>query len=165
MLIRKIQQEDSHLFLGMLKRLDAEQKFMMYEPDERKTTADEMRSRIESMSSSGSVIFVAEANKMIVGFLSAERGFARRINHTAYIVAGVLKDYSNLGIGTRLFEELEKWALESKITRLELTVLRHNDRALALYKKMGFTIEGIRKKSLWIDNQYFDEYYMAKFID
>jgi RimJ/RimL family protein N-acetyltransferase len=38
----------------------------------------------------------------------------------------------------------------------------HNERAIALYKKMGFEIEGTKKRSMRIDGQYVDEYYMAK---
>jgi Acetyltransferases, including N-acetylases of ribosomal proteins len=48
------------------------------------------------------------------------------------------------------------------LTRLELTVMVHNERAIALYKKMGFEIEGTKKRSMRIDGQYVDEYYMAK---
>lgn len=162
MIIRKIEAEDASLFLTMLKQLDIEQKFMMYEPNERQTTVDEMESYIKNMNSSGSLILVAETDSKFAGFLTAERGFAHRIKHSAYIVLGVLKEYSNHGVGTHLMEQLLKWASESKIIRLELTVMCHNEKALALYKKMGFVIEGIKKKSLFIDNKYIDEYYMSK---
>ena len=162
MIIRKIEAEDASLFLTMLKQLDIEQKFMMYEPNERQTTVDEMESYIKNMNSSGSLILVAETDSKFAGFLTAERGFAHRIKHSAYIVLGVLKEYSNHGVGTHLMEQLLKWASESKIIRLELTVMCHNEKALALYKKMGFVIEGIKKKSIFIDNKYIDEYYMSK---
>ena len=164
MLIRKMEREDAGPFLQMLRQLDSEQKFMMYEPGERKTTADEMRAHIENMNKSGSLILAAEADGTIAGFLSAERGFAQRIKHSAYIVVGVLKAYSNAGAGTRLFEELEKWALGSGITRLELSVMCHNEKAIKLYKKAGYEIEGVKVKSLLIDGLYIDEYYMAKLI-
>jgi ribosomal protein S18 acetylase RimI-like enzyme len=134
----------------------------MYEPDERKTTVNEMAEHIENISRSGSLMLIAESDNKIVGFLTAERGFAQRIKHSAYIVVGVLKDYSGFGIGNGLFEGLMKWSAENKITRLELTVMCHNERALGLYKKMGFTIEGVKHNSLIIDSKYVDEYYMAK---
>jgi RimJ/RimL family protein N-acetyltransferase len=38
----------------------------------------------------------------------------------------------------------------------------HNEAAVSLYKKMGFEIEGIKKKSLNIEGKYLDEYYMGK---
>lgn len=77
-----------------------------------------------------------------------------------YIVIGVLKRYTGRGLGTKLFERLDKWALTHKILRLELTVITQNKRAINLYKKSGFMIEGARKNSLLIEGNPFDEYCM-----
>ena len=63
-----------------------------------------------------------------------------------------------------MFEQLEKWALLNSITRLELTVVCTNKAALALYKKMGFKIEGIKENSMIVDGSYIDEYYMGKVV-
>ena len=164
MMIRKIQIKDAERFLSMLKQLDRETKNMMFEPGERKTTIEEIESKIEKINISQSLMLIAEDHSNIVGFLWAERGFANRIKHSACIVIGVLKDYRGKEIGSKLFEELEKWALENTITRLELTVMTHNERALRLYKKMGFKIEGLKEKSLIVDGKYVDEYYMGKIL-
>lgn len=48
--------------------------------------------------------------------------------------------------------------------RLELTVVTENRAAVALYKKDGFLIEGVKKHSLMIDGKAFDEYYMVKIL-
>ncbi|WP_027628351.1 GNAT family N-acetyltransferase [Ruminiclostridium cellobioparum] len=164
MVIRKIQTKDSEIFLNMLKQLDNETKYMMYEPGERKTSAGEMKSVIESFYSSNSLMLAAEENGDLVGFLTAERGFANKIRHSAYIVIGLLKSHRGKKTGTRLFEELNKWAADNGITRLELTVMTHNEAAIGLYKKMGFNIEGLKENSLLVDGVYVDEYYMAKIL-
>jgi len=78
--IRNIWAADSEKFLNMLKKLDKETDFMMYEPDERKTTPEEMTQRINESISNSSLLIVAEDNSEIVGFLSADRGFANRIS-------------------------------------------------------------------------------------
>ncbi|MCY6372685.1 GNAT family N-acetyltransferase [Clostridium ganghwense] len=108
-----------------------------------------------------SLLLVYEADN-IVGLLSADRGFDNRIKHSAYIVIGLLEDYTGRRIGAKLFYELEKWTLDSNITRLELTVMVYNEKAVKLYKKMGFKIEGVKEKSLIVDGQHIHEYYMAK---
>lgn len=54
--------------------------------------------------------------------------------------------------------------MENRIVRLELTVLCTNKIALNLYKKSGFEIEGTKRKSMYIDGEYVDEYYMSKII-
>ncbi|PLS16947.1 hypothetical protein CVD28_14935 [Bacillus sp. M6-12] len=59
---------------------------------------------------------------------------------------------------------MEQWAISHSINRIELTVLSHNVRALSLYKKMGFEVEGTKKNSLFIDGTYADGYYMAKIL-
>ena len=164
MIIRKIETKDSEKFLNMLKQLDNETTNMMWEPGERKTTIDEMDSDINNICNSKSLRLVAEDKGHIIGFLSSERGFAKRISHRAYIVIGVLREYRGKKIGAKLFEKLEKWALENNVTRLELTVMEHNEVAIKLYEKMGFRREGFKKNSLIVDGKYVAEYYMGKII-
>lgn len=40
----------------------------------------------------------------------------------------------------------------------------HNYAALALYRKMGFQQEGIKRDSLWVEQRYVDEYLMSKLL-
>lgn len=162
--IRKVEVRDASKFLSMLKRLDSETENMMFEPGERTTSIEEMKSNIELMYNSGSMILIVEDGEEIVGFLEAERGFANRIKHSVYIVIGLLKEYRGKKLGVKLFEEIEKWARESEIKRIELTVMIHNEGAVKLYERMGFKIEGIKEKSLIVNGNYVDEYYMAKII-
>lgn len=164
MIIRKIRVEDSKEFLEMLIKLDNETKFMMYEPGERKTTVEKMKNIIINKCETGSLTLVVEDNGKIEGFLFADRGFANRIKHSTYIVVGILKEYCGKGIGTNLFRNLEIWAKENTITRLELTVMTNNEAAIKLYKKMGFKIEGLKERASIVDNKYVDEYYMARLL-
>lgn len=164
MIIRKANIEDAEKYLQMLKQLDTETKNMMLEPGERKTTIEQMRDRIVTMNGSNGTILLIEVENKIGGFLAAQRGGANRIRHSAYIVIGMLKEYRGKKLGTKLFEELEKWAVENNITRLELTVVKNNEDAIKLYQKVGFKIEGIKEKSMIIDRNYVDEYYMGKIL-
>lgn len=162
--IRKVNIEDSESYLGMLNQLDNETKYMMYEPGERKTSIDEMRVSIGNIVEANKLLLTVEDEGKLIGFLSANRGFANRIKHSAYIVIGILKEYRGKKIGTKLFEELFQWAASNQITRLELTVMTNNENAIKLYKKMGFKVEGLKEKSLMVDGNYIDEYYMAKVL-
>jgi RimJ/RimL family protein N-acetyltransferase len=163
--IRGIKFEDAALFLDLCKKLDEETEFMLFEPDERKLTYDDQRERISNIINSGhSMIFVAEEDGQIVGQLSALGSNLNRTRHSIYLVIGILQRYSGQGIGTRLFRELEIWAREKGIHRIELTVMTHNEAAIGIYKKMGFQVEGIKKDSIKIRNQFFDEYYMARIL-
>lgn len=163
--IREIQEHDAENFLSLCHRLDRESKYMLLEPGERKATLEEQRNRIvEIRSTQNQVVFVAEENGSLVGYLSASGGRFVRNKHSAYIVVGILEQFTSRGIGTAFFQELENWAREQQIHRLELTVMIHNQRGVGLYQKMGFAIEGIKKESLLVDGSYVDEYFMAKLM-
>ena len=166
MLIRTIRPGDAEQFLNLCKRLDEETQFMMFEPGERTTTVEEQRDHIERLLiQENSTTFVVEHNEQLVGYLSASGGEFRRNKHSAYIVIGILQEFTGQGIGGQLFAALEEWARQSAISRLELTVMTHNKAGLALYRRRGFAIEGTKKHALLIDEQYVDEYYMAKLLD
>ena len=163
MKVRAITEDDSRNYIDLCEKLDQETKFMMLEPDERTITVDEQKNRIQSLlSNENSMIFVAEDNGELVGYLGAYGGNVQRIKHRVHIVVGILQAYTGRGIGTGLFNELEKWSMQVGIQRMELTVMAHNEIGLALYKKMGFSIEGIARDSMFVDGKYVDEYYMAK---
>jgi len=162
---RTLQVNDAPKYLHLLKQLDKETSFMLFEKDERKTTVIEMEQQLSKiLQQPNSTIIVAEVESLLVGFITAIGGNVTRNKHNAYIVIGILQDYCEKGIGTKLFQHLEEWAKVNGIHRLELTVMEHNKRAIHLYKKMGFQQEGIRKHSLKVNNEYINELYMGKLI-
>jgi ribosomal protein S18 acetylase RimI-like enzyme len=163
--VREVHEGDAPAFLDLLTRIDAETDFMLLEAGERRTTVGEQRERITGfLSTDNQTILVAESNGQLVGYLVAIGGEPKRIRHRAYVVIGVLQAFTSQQIGTRLFTELEAWARHHGITRLELTVRTDNERGTGLYKKMGFEIEGRKKRSLQVNGAYVDEYCMAKIV-
>ncbi|MGG1614651.1 GNAT family N-acetyltransferase [Paenibacillus sp. FSL K6-2441] len=164
--IREIRVDDAERFLKLCLQLDQETKFMLYEPGERTTTAEEQRERIQSiLSEVGSTILVAEDQGQLVGYLAVFGGQANRTKHVGYIVVGITQAYSGKGIGTRLFQAAEAWRAQTELTKFELTVMLPNERAVALYKKMGFEVEGVKRNSIRVDGNYVDEYYMGKIFE
>lgn len=164
--IREIRVDDTERFLKLCLQLDQETKFMLYEPGERTTTAEEQRERIQSiLSEVGSTILVAEDQGQLVGYLAVFGGQANRTKHVGYIVVGITQAYSGKGIGTRLFQAAEAWRAQTELTKFELTVMIPNERAVALYKKMGFEVEGVKRNSIRVDGNYVDEYYMGKIFE
>lgn len=159
--------EEVDCFWNLLNALDIETNYMMYEPKERVqcTNIQELSADIRSNVINGNdFLQIASEDDKIVGYIRAERGKFRRNFHTAYIVVGILRDYAGKRIGTTFFKNLDKWASQQGVCRLELTVECHNHVARHLYEKSGFKIEGIREKSMLIDGNLVDEYYMAKIL-
>ncbi|MGE1025692.1 GNAT family N-acetyltransferase [Bacillus sp. GMs2/2] len=160
-MIREIEIEDAASFLQLSKQLDEETKFMLYEPGERKITAEQQEKMIHRfMENEYATIFVAVEDERIVGFILVNGNNIQRKRHVASIVIGILQEYNGRG----LFKEVEKWAKLHDVWRLELTVMAHNTRAQALYKKSGFEKEGVKKAALIIDGKGIDEYEMAKLL-
>jgi RimJ/RimL family protein N-acetyltransferase len=163
--IRPVALEDAAALCALRSQIDAETKFMMLEPGERATTVEQQREQIDKLlATDNQLIFLAVAEGKLVGFLAAIGGAFKRNHHNVHIVVGVLDAYTRRGIGTQLFTACEKWARDQHLHRLELTVMTHNDLGIALYKKMGFVIEGTSKDMLCIDGQFVDLHYMYKLL-
>ncbi|KIL50905.1 GNAT family N-acetyltransferase [Jeotgalibacillus campisalis] len=166
MLIREIKPDDAESFVYLIKQVEAEAEFMLMEAGERKISPEQQRKGLEQLGKeSNSTIFVAEQEGgKLLGYLIVIGGNARRTKHSVYLVIGISTQYQGLGIGTKLFKQLEEWATLHNIHRLELSVVTRNKAGLRLYKKMGFEIEGTKRHSLLIDGEFVDEYYMSKLL-
>jgi RimJ/RimL family protein N-acetyltransferase len=164
-LIRRITEADAAALLHLQQTLDTETRFMLLEPNERTTTVVEVQAQIRHiLASPNSMTFVAADEAQLIGYLGLYGGKYRRERSTSYLVIGIVQAYTGQGIGTRLFEAAETWARGAGVHRLELTVMAHNHAGIALYRKMGFTIEGTRREALLVDGEYVDELYMAKLL-
>ncbi|KHE73212.1 GNAT family N-acetyltransferase [Halobacillus sp. BBL2006] len=162
-MISNLKPEEARAFVSLTSKLERESDFLLYEAGEREMSEDKARSMIQSIEKQkNSAIFVARSGDELIGHVMCIGGSARRNRHTVHIVTGVLADYRGKGWATRLFAEVDEWAVEHHIHRLELTVMVHNEPAKKLYEKAGFAIEGTKKDSLFVNGDWVDEYLMAK---
>lgn len=165
-MIREAVLDDASELAMVVKKVESESNFMLYKAGERNPTPEGMKEMTkELMKTENSAIFVAEVNNRLAGYLFAIGGKASKNKHCAYIVIGILSAYQRQGIGTNLFEKVEHWALKQQIHRLELTVITENTAGIKLYRKAGFEIEGVKRHSLYMEGNYYDEYYMGKLLE
>jgi RimJ/RimL family protein N-acetyltransferase len=165
MVIREIHTEDAEELMNLIKEVETHSEFMLMEPGERQTSEEQQRRMIERIQKQESaVILGAENDGRLIGYMMAIGGSARRTRHSAYLVIGILKDFRGQGVGTSLFQTVEKWADKHRISRLELTAVTQNTAGIALYQKSGFEIEGTKRNSLIINGEFHDEYYMSKLL-
>lgn len=165
MKIRVVQEKDASELLHLMKKISGETSFMLWESDEITLTVEQQREQIKSIySQEKHLLLVVERNKQLVGYLVGTRGGFRRNMHTLTIAVGILQTFTGQGIGTQLFLRMEQWARQKGITRLDLTVMEPNQTAIALYTKCGFGIEGIKKRSMFVNGNYVDEYIMGKLL-
>lgn len=76
------------------------------------------------------------------------------------------KKYRDLGIGRQLIDSAirESKKLNNK-EKIILSCFSSNERALYLYKSIGFKVVGARKKQFYMDSKYYDEVLMELFTE
>ncbi len=163
-IIRELQIEDAENFLNLLNITDTETTFMLYEKGERKTTIKQQRKNIQDGIKKGILTFILEDNKKLVGYVWGNIFTANRKKHCMYLAVAILKEYTGKGNGTKLMNTLEKQAIENGINRLELEVSEKNKFAISLYEKLGFEVEGVKRRAFLVNGNYEDELIMGKII-
>jgi len=167
LLVRPAVESDAAQFVDLWDALDTETEFMLFEPGERKVTPDNQKLKLAASKNSVNnhiLVLEDEHNSLLGGFCAGSRSQNFRDKHALYIVIGIRQQYVGKGWGHKLLNELEQWARQAGVTRLELSVMVHNTRALALYSNFGFKIEGTKKNAVCLRSGFVDEHIMAKLI-
>ena len=102
--------------------------------------------------------------QQIIGSASLKFNPQEALKHKAELGLTVHDDYQNMGIGTALLNHLIDIARMKKLNKVWLHVSTDNDRAIYMYKKAGFTIEGKLCKESCINGKYRNEYRMTLFL-
>ena len=105
-----------------------------------------------------------KGEQRIVGSASLSINQREISRHTAELGIAVHDDYQNIGIGTAMLRHLLGIARVKKLRKLWLLVNTDNDRAVHIYKKAGFEIEGKLRDERYYRGQFGDEYRMAIFL-
>ena len=111
------------------------------------------------------VAVVEEKNEQrIVGISSLKFNPQEVFKHKAELGITVHDNYQNMGIGTGLLNHLLAIARKKKLRKVWLRVNTENNKAIQLYKKVGFEVEGTLRKEMRLGGEYCDEYRMAVFL-
>lgn len=106
---------------------------------------------------------VAEIDNRIVGFSRCAGSPLKRIAHKVDFGVGVLKEFWRYGIGKNFLKASVEWADANDIKKMALTVVETNDKAVLLYKKLGFEVEGVLKNDkLLSDGNYYNTIVMGR---
>jgi RimJ/RimL family protein N-acetyltransferase len=82
--------------------------------------------------------------------------------HVGDLFMGLLPDFRGKGFGERLLRQAVQDADVFGFRRIELGVFATNTAAAALYRKVGFVEEGIKRMAILVDGTYHDEIIMAR---
>lgn len=107
---------------------------------------------------------VLELGSEIVGVLTLQRGMYKKNHHTASLGIAIKRGHRSKGYGTKLIEQAIEWARSKGVEKIWLEVFSTNTKAVEVYKKIGFTIEGIKEKQFRIDGDYVDDILMSFWV-
>ena len=109
----------------------------------------------------GNPQFVAIAEGEVVGWCDVVRNSRPVHAHCGVLGMGLLPEFRGRGHGRPLIEAALRSAVTSGFSRVELMVHADNGRAIALYERVGFVREGIKRRATCIDGRFDDTIMMA----
>ena len=167
-LIRSPRDEDIRGMLDYLYISAGETEFILRYPEEcREYTPEFEKAFIDRVNASDSeIMLLCLVEGKMAGNSRILWNTDIKTRHRANIGIALMSEYWNLGIGTKLFQEMIRIAEENEyILQLELDFIEGNARARALYEKMGFRITGVKPNAIRLkDGTLLNEYSMIREI-
>lgn len=104
--------------------------------------ADAIRSLLEHPAATSLIAVAGGQKKVVIGFLMGQLA----ADEAEILSIGVSPDWQRVGLATGLLEGLTRAARRGDAKRIFLEVAEDNIAGLALYRKLGFTEAGRRKR-------------------
>lgn len=159
--------EDAEEMLEYLKICASETHFILRYPEEcTETVEQEVRFLQNINDSKYDLMIVAIVDGEIAGNCQLNVKRRMKVRHRGSVAIVLKEKFWNKGIGTAMFNELIKYAKECRCIQLELEFIEGNNRARALYEKLGFSIFAERKRAIKLkDNTFLSEFLMSKSLE
>ncbi|WP_051251862.1 GNAT family N-acetyltransferase [Psychrilyobacter atlanticus] len=107
---------------------------------------------------------IKKDGKIITSLIATTRNGRLRERHKSNFGIAVSKKHWGKGIGSLLIEKVIDESKKNSISKITLKVNEKNTRAIKLYKKYGFEIEGIYKKDRLVNGVMETGISMALFL-
>jgi RimJ/RimL family protein N-acetyltransferase len=163
LVIREAEPTDAQAVLDHVHAISAESDYLSFGPGEFEIPIDQEVEILQRFHETANQLYlIGLLDDQIVSTLSFSGGHRRRTQHTGEFGVSVRQDYWGLGIGSRMLDALLAWARGTKIvSKINLRVRTDHPRAIGLYQRKGFTLEGTIRKAICIDGTYYDHHLMG----
>lgn len=165
LIIRKAEEKDAEKFLEYFNVVGSETDFLGFGPEGPRITVEQEREIFKS-STSKNFFLIAEINGEIAGSCSISTNEKRvRSLHFGELGIVVLKKFWGFGVGYNLMEEAVRYGKEAGLRKINLDTRADNEKAISLYKKLGFKEEGIITRGTIINGEFYNLLVMGLEID
>lgn len=163
---RKARETDAEKIVDFFNVVGGETNYMSFEKDEYSLGVEEQAELIRGLEgNSTNTMLLALDGDDIAGLSTITSSHKIKSRHDAELGVVVARKYQGKGIGTALIRQVIDWVKENDITtRISLEVRADNIKAVEIYLKFGFIIEGRRKNSTLINGIYYDDYIMGMLL-
>jgi ribosomal protein S18 acetylase RimI-like enzyme len=127
MKIRDFQDSDAEQVCEIIRRCDKEISSRDYPPEIIEWRVSKLKPEYIIAKSKNKKCLVAVLNKKVVGYISLDNDEIKKLH--------VNPEYHHMGIGKKLLQEIEKFAVKNKISKL---VVESSIYAEKFYEKFGF---------------------------
>jgi RimJ/RimL family protein N-acetyltransferase len=158
MIIREAEKKDASILLDYINLVAGQTDYLTFGPGELGLSVVDEEKFIENyLHDSNKLLIMAKIGDEVVGTLGFEAGQMPRLKHRGEFGVTVRKEYWSLGTATSLIRTLIDWAEKScTIRKINLRVRKDNRRAINLYKKLGFTEEGLLTREQSVNGKFYD---------
>ncbi len=164
-ILRNAEESDAEDLIQYLRVVSAETPFLVREPEEILLTIEQEREFLrEKKESAKELMLIAVANGKHIGNCSVmQLGTNRRYAHRCQIGIALYQEYCSRGIGRKMIEVALERAKEAGYEQAELEVIAGNEKAISLYKQLGFEKYGVFPDNVkYKDGSYADAFWMMK---
>ena len=163
--LRNAEEADAEDLITYLKTTAGETPYLIREPDEIHLTVEQEQGFIRrNMESEKELLLIAAMDGKHIGNCSLMSiGSYKRYAHRCDIAIALYQKYCGTGIGRLMLETVLQAAKELGYEQAELEVIADNQKAIALYEKLGFVKYGRFPDNMkYSDGGYADAYWMMK---
>lgn len=166
-IIRVPEIKDAKGLIEHVKKINKETTFLIREEEEFNFTIKQQESFIRARVNSDINLFIiAEVEGIVIGSCILSGTNLKREKHKMDLNISIQKEYWGIGIGKKLIEISIGWAKENNIEKIGLKVDTSNSRAVGLYEKLGFEVEGrLLKDKYMSDGSYRNSYLMGLILN
>lgn len=163
-IFRSPQIDDAEKMLEYLRITASETEFVIRYPEECDESAEQEAAFLQRIIDSPlNMMILCEVEGKVAGNCQLMLHGRLKTKHRAGVAIALTREFWELGIGTAMFEEMIQTARDHGIHQMELEVIEGNERAMGLYRKMGFEVAAAKPDAIRLkDGTLLKEFIMVK---